>query len=87
MALTQPYDFRGITIPAAYIRVDRIFGGKREGWNSVIGVYASAESAANGDEPLEQYNQPAEYADAEPNPYKLIYHQAKTDRFPKSKDC
>mgnify|MGYP000417383661 CR=1 FL=1 len=56
MALQTALNFKGIDLPAAYVRVDRIFGGKCEGWNSVVGVYASAEAAA--DQPqLETYNQ------------------------------
>lgn len=42
MALSTPLNYRGINIENAYIRVNRVFGGKKEGWNSVVGVYASA---------------------------------------------
>jgi len=39
MAIKSNYNFKGISIQDAYIRVDRIFGSSREGWNSLIGVY------------------------------------------------
>ena len=71
MALQTVLNFTGIDLAAAYIRVDRIFGGKREGWNSVVGVYANAEAAVD-QQPLETYNQAADYV-AEANPLGLIY--------------
>lgn len=71
MALQISKDFNGITIPSAYVRIDRIFGGKKEGWSSVVGVYASAE-AATDKAPLETFNQAAEYVSGE-NPYASIY--------------
>ncbi len=33
------YNFKGIEVKDAYIRIDRLFGSKRQGWNSLIGVY------------------------------------------------
>lgn len=77
MALQLSKDFNGITIPAAYVRIDRIFGGKKEGWNSVIGVYASAEAAKEGKAPLETFNQAAEYS-ADESPYASIYTALKS---------
>lgn len=76
MALQLSKDFNGIILPAAYVRVDRIFGGKKEGWNSVVGVYASAE-AAKENAPLETFNQAAEYVSGE-NPYISLYAALKS---------
>lgn len=84
MALQTELNFKGINLPTAYIRVDRVFGGKREGWNSVVGVYASAEAAA-AQQPLETYNQPAEYV-ADALPIALIYAALKA-KYPDSVDC
>ena len=84
MALTTALNFKGVSLPSAYIRVDRVFGGKREGWNSVVGVYASAE-AATDQQPLETYNMPAEYV-AEANPLGLIY-AALHDKYPDAVAC
>lgn len=42
MAITKSVSFRGITLPSAYIRVDRIMGGKRTGFQAEVGVYAEA---------------------------------------------
>jgi len=42
MALMQAIEVRGVTLPAAYIRVDRITGGKYAGFNAEVGIYASA---------------------------------------------
>lgn len=84
MALQTALNFKGIDLPAAYVRVDRIFGGKREGWNSVVGVYASAEAAAD-QQPLETYNQATEYV-AEASPIALVYAALKL-KYPAAVDC
>ncbi|MDD3150984.1 MAG: hypothetical protein PHV68_09130 [Candidatus Gastranaerophilales bacterium] len=86
MAITQSYDFQGVTISNAYIRVDRVFGGKREGWNSVVSVYASQE-ASETCAPLEQLNQSAPYDDGEMNPYKKLYAALKAEKFKEATDC
>jgi hypothetical protein len=86
VAITQSYDFQGVTISNAYIRVDRVFGGKREGWNSVVSVYASQE-AAEIYTPLEQLNQMAEYDENEANPYKKLYAALKAEKFKEATDC
>lgn len=84
MALQTALNFKGIDLPAAYVRVDRIFGGKREGWNSVVGVYASAEAAAD-QQPLETFNQAAEYV-AQANQLALVYAALKL-KYPAAVDC
>ena len=86
MALAQAITFNGLSVPNAYIRVDRIFGGKREGWNSVVSVYASQE-AAEIYAPLEQLNQSAPYDDGEMNPYKKLYAALKAEKFKEATDC
>jgi len=87
VALTQSITFGGIEIPNAYIRIDRIFGGKREGWNSVVSVYASADAAATC-EPLKQFNVPTEYPAIEENPYVLLYRAIKgMDEYAEAQDC
>jgi hypothetical protein len=53
MALSTNYTWRGVTINDAYIRVDHILGGKREGritpempgeqiWSATVGIYADS---------------------------------------------
>ena len=53
MAIKLPMTWRGINIPNAYIRIDRIQGGKRERrstsqdpgeaiWQATVGIYADA---------------------------------------------
>ena len=39
MAIKTNYNFKGISIPEATIKVIRIFGSSKEGWNSLVGVY------------------------------------------------
>lgn len=45
MAISKSIDFKGLPVSAAYIRVNRIFGGKKEGWNALVMVYASNAKA------------------------------------------
>lgn len=47
MAKQAAIAYKGIDLPEAYIRINRIFGGKKEGWNAVVGVYKDAEAAAD----------------------------------------
>lgn len=84
MALKATKTVKGIEIKDAYVRVDRIFGGKREGWNSLVSVYASSEAA----EPIEQFNCSAPYEAEEANPYALVYPAIKAmDGFESAVDC
>ncbi len=39
MAIKTNFNYRGIEIPNAVIKVNRLFGSKREGWSSLVGVY------------------------------------------------
>ncbi len=51
MALKTPYLFRGINIPEAYVRLDRVSGGKQQGsWQGEFSIYQS-EVAANPPQP------------------------------------
>jgi hypothetical protein len=43
MAITKSILLRGITVPDAYIRVDRIMGGKYSGFQAEAGVYAGPD--------------------------------------------
>lgn len=39
MAIRTNYNFKGIQVQDAYIRVDRLWGSSKGGWNSLVGVY------------------------------------------------
>ena len=81
MAIQAPYEFNGITIPQAYIRVQRLYGGKYdEGWSAVLFVYANKQAAhpEEGGEvltPVTTYNVSIPYSMAA-HPYELIYEEA-----------
>lgn len=87
MALVTATDFNSIELERAYIRVDRIFGGKQEGsYGSVVGVYASQTAAEAGKPYLEASNFSVPYV-AEEHPYKLLYEGLKADKYPEAGDC
>ena len=39
MAIKTNYNFKGIQVPEAIIRVDRLWGSSKEGWTALVGVY------------------------------------------------
>lgn len=39
MAIKTTYNFKGIKVPEVEIKIVRIFGSSKEGWNSLVGVY------------------------------------------------
>lgn len=39
MSIKTNYDFNGLNIQDAIIRIDRLWGSSREGWTSLVGVY------------------------------------------------
>ena len=43
MAITQYLTVRGILLPEAYIRIDRLTGGKYAGFQAEAGLYASRD--------------------------------------------
>ena len=51
MAIKTNYNFKGIEVKDAIIRVIRIFGSSKEGWDSLVGVYnTTAETILTTDE-------------------------------------
>lgn len=47
MAITGAYNFKGIALPNAYLRIGAITGDKRAGWTGRVGVFADAVAAAD----------------------------------------
>lgn len=39
MAIKTDYNFKGVEVKDATIKVIRLFGSAKEGWNSLVGVY------------------------------------------------
>lgn len=84
MAITVNKEIKGIQVNNAYVRIDRIFGSKREGWSSLVGVYANAEAP----EPIDMFNCSVPYLAEESNPYALLYSAIKTiDGYESAVDC
>ena len=57
MAIQTIYNFKGITIPNAYIRVARIWGSSKEGWTALVEACVGEEytTPAMGTEGEEGY--------------------------------
>ena len=60
MAIKRDYNFKGIEVKDAIIRVIRIFGGSKEGWNSLVGVYTQTKDVIPAVEKVEQVGFPGE---------------------------
>ncbi len=94
MAIQCDYIWRGVTIADAYIRVDTIAGGKRDGfivpeipfdpkWRAVIGVYANA----NQPEPFIKLDISIPW-DGDNSPYPGLYAALKSmPEFSGATDC
>ena len=39
MSIKTNYNFKGIQVSEAIIRVDRLWGSSKEGWTALVGVY------------------------------------------------
>ena len=69
MAVIANYKDANVTIENAYIKVERIWGSKAEGWNCWVGVY-KAEGDISFAVPLFAVNAP--YVEGE-NPFTALY--------------
>lgn len=70
MSIKTNYNFKGIEIENAIIRIIRIFGSSKEGWNSLVGIYSTTKDAENL---IEEFNHKVEYNENE-NVYETIYN-------------
>ena len=60
MSIKTNYNFKGIEVKDAVIRVIRIFGSSKEGWNSLVGVYIQTKEIIPAVEKVEQVGFPGE---------------------------
>jgi hypothetical protein len=83
MAIKTNYNFKGINVLDATIRIIRVFGSSREGWSSLVGVYNTTieEVPAMGDTEattrevmnlIEEFNFNAPFSEDERG-YKSLY--------------
>ena len=90
MAIKTTYNFKGIEVKDATIRVIRLFGSSKEGWNSLVGVYnttaevveATEDAEATTKEVLnliEEFNHQASYKEDERG-YVSVYNSL-TEKF------
>ena len=90
MAIKTNYNFKGIEVKDATIRVIRLFGSSKEGWNSLVGVYnttvevveATEDAEATTKEVLnliEEFNHQASYKEDERG-YVSVYNSL-TEKF------
>lgn len=69
MAITA--DFSGSkVIKSAYIKIERIWGSKKEGWNAFVGVYSRKINTV----PDEIFNIHADFVDYV-NPFSILYEK------------
>lgn len=93
MALKAQYNFApGISIPV-YVRVARVFGGKYEGWGSLVKVYAGSDTPeANAQTATPDFNGPNVPYDPEVRGYAGVYAALKevliaAERYTELEDC
>ena len=80
MAIKTKYNFKGIEVKDAVIKVNRLFGSKQEGWNSLIGVYnITTEDDKDVFNLIEEFNYSASYV-SEERGYVSVY-KSLTEKF------
>ena len=80
MSIKTNYDFNGLSIQDAIIRIDRLWGSSREGWSSLVGVYMEKEVPAGSRlQKLTEFNHSAPYIKDE-NGYISLYNSL-TEKF------
>ena len=81
MAIKTDYNFKGIEVKDAIIKVVRLFGSSEEGWNSLVGVYVNTlKEVPNSErtaiekklELIEEFNFSVDFIEDERG-YKTIY--------------
>ena len=72
MAVMANTTIKGLQVTGAYHRVDRIFGGKDEGWSALVSIHADATKQGA----IEQYNVSVPYSDGV-GPYPAVYSEIK----------
>lgn len=80
MAIITNFITHDKTIENAYLRVDRIWGSKQEGWNGWMGVYASEEASKSEQTLVPAVHISTPYIEGE-NPFTLLYAEI-TNRYP-----
>lgn len=68
MAIRATYNTGAITINNAVIKLDRIWGSKKEQWNAWVHVFRSESDST----PVEVFSVSAQYVEGE-NPYVALY--------------
>lgn len=46
MSLKTNYNFKGIDLPNAIIKINRLWGSSKEGWTALVGVFIEKDVAA-----------------------------------------
>lgn len=81
MSIKTNYNFKDIEVKDATIKVIRIFGSSKEGWNSLVGVYTQVKESSIKDDKeieivtdnlIEEFNFQAPFKEDERG-YKTIY--------------
>lgn len=60
MSIKTNYNFKGIEVKDAIIRVDRLWGSSKEGWTALVGVYIQTKEIVPAVEKVEQIGFPGE---------------------------
>lgn len=67
MAIKTTYNYKGLEVTEAIIRVERLFGSSKDGWDSLVKVYNKDYS-----NPIDEFNFQVPFKEDERG-YKTIY--------------
>ena len=74
MAIKTTYNYKGLEVNEAIIRVERLFGSSKDGWDSLVKVYNKDYS-----NPIDEFNFKSEFKEEERG-YITIY-KSLTEKF------
>ena len=84
MSIKTTYNFKGVEVKDAIIRVDRLWGSSKEGWTALVGVYNKTTEEIPAVEKVEQIGFPGEpnyIAPVEAQDAKIVEVMNKIDEF------
>ena len=86
MAIKTNYNFKGIKVPEVTIRVIRIFGSSKEGFNSLVGVYTTTKETIQAVEEVTEQRLATEATDEVEAVYETVVITEAKEAYEVTKD-
>jgi hypothetical protein len=77
MAISGRFEYRGVVAENAYLRIEEVEGGKKNGWRGMVKVYYNQDCANHSLNVITMFPIFAPY-ESEVFPYQPLYDELKT---------